>query len=627
MASSYSYTVSQSSATAAAPLEKYRVRIRDVMYETLRSSAALAYVCARSIDAINSQHSFFDSHEFMSELPGWFSRLNKHCQDLEFAQTNVGRDLRFLVRDPATLHVIDTIERSTDGFDLTKPHSMNPQIDNKIAMVHKEATSHLATSTAYQQNQSREANLAVIHKTVTSSQATRPVLPQQTPTPNTAMNRSQSQALVAPRQAENAYLLPNKSLSPAAATFAVSTVERTGGPAFEQKTATPSQDYRANGQLQNLSFSPSFTPSRRPDETRLSYSISGIQQPKSSVKRVEEVDVLRGNRYSIRDEPGRETEYNSPVEGFIQTLDERNAKVSQQLSNMPSTYLRVTKEYTGESYIIKGRIVSPDGSRTKSVRQSVRGGSTEKLQLGYSPIKQDTHPRIQRPTVEDYTLQKSFPGSSSDIRQLNQTVVDHSPNRQPPARVNQPNTDQVNKQLFPEDLNRSQSKDPKADRYNQPTYVYQPEHQDIKPYVQSSYRQVQPADQNFTMTTQTTKVSSKQTHGVTPTTVTPVNMTETTTTRQQSITSLTKNVTIHIPAQSPTPPLPIYVPKFKPTRSVAALPASEPIFKKKEKTIETLDDAHSALKKLDSEMIDISSLEDDSRLISRRHPTIRHQLI
>ena len=48
----------------------------------------------------------------------------------------MGRDFRFLIKDQRPLQVIDTIDRVSPDFDLTKPVSMDRPVDNRIDMTY-----------------------------------------------------------------------------------------------------------------------------------------------------------------------------------------------------------------------------------------------------------------------------------------------------------------------------------------------------------------------------------------------------------------------------------------------------------------------------------------------------------
>ena len=96
----------------------------------------------------------------------------------------------------------------------------------------------------------------------------------------------------------------------------------------------------------------------------------GARTESSSVRKADDV-LVRGNRYTIKNDGMLEAEYMTPVEGDIRLLDETDAKVSQVLTNRVSSYVRVIKEYKGESYILSGRSVGSDGKMTQSLRKTI----------------------------------------------------------------------------------------------------------------------------------------------------------------------------------------------------------------------------------------------------------------
>ena len=577
----------QADHTKETQLDKYRVRVRDLLYETLRGSSALSYLCARGIESINRDDPYFRSNEFISQVSSWFYNLNKDCQELESKQIRVGRDFRFLIKDNASLQVIDTIERSPEGFDLTKPQTMDGPIDKRVHMSYKESTHHLSSKEPYVVSSQREEQLQAIQRILTEAQ-------------------KGTTTTIAPVFTSS---IPSRISLPA--------------PSINQTTS-----YVDRPSLELLNSSRSMTP------TRLSYTPSPTLTPHSGLKRVEDV-IMREGRYSIRGEPGLETEYNSPEEGRIELLDESQARVSRILSSQPSTYLRVTKAYKGEVYIIKGRRVYPDGSKTKSVRQSIRGspGSVQMSGEQKAPSQPERQGRYTNPTLigtypakqngEKSPFQEEYPNNNRNTTSYGLESA-KSPERGS-REAGEATSNGVNKQLFQE-YNKSSGLANISSRYGVDRHELSPSKENIPVYRGSMYSEANRSSEQSPISKmeQSGLLESRYIEVEDQEKAKPVNP-GTSVTRQSSGTpgevSRQDLKTLH---RHPEPAIrkeaiqpvevkkerPKYVAKFKEKRQVQVLQAEQQATAPKQ--VKTIEDAIDELTDYEEATVDLEPLDDDT---------------
>lgn len=147
-------------------------------------------------------------------------------------------------------------------------------------------------------------------------------------------------------------------------------------------------------------------PQHQPGHHTFKYDPNKTYQNWSEVKHLKDVKIHEGtHNYTILDEKDPiETEYITPVEGAVPRIDESNARVSNQISSRVSSYIRVTKEYKGESYIIRGRTITPDGTRTRPVIQHEQLNSRPTFPYPESSL---TYSQLGEPNAQ--SAQKSAP--------------------------------------------------------------------------------------------------------------------------------------------------------------------------------------------------------------------------
>lgn len=439
-------------------LEKYRIRIRDVLYETLRTSSALAYVSTRAIENINSRNPYYSSPEFLGELPNWFSTLNSDCQNLHHSQTRVGRDLRFLLSDKDSLKIIDKIE--TAEIELEKPHTLDPPITDRIDVVHKDLTGQMGEPyKQYKPSGNRQEKMDDIRSVL--------------------LNPSSGAVPVASSQSGNIFVTDTQT--PAKPVPGRETAGFGGASAKAPGTQTPSHLEIKNFSNPNSMFKSGLEYSPSPSKRSMAYSdVMRMSTSSSAIKRQHEVKMHDTHRYSIIGE-SEVLDYQSPVEGHIDLLDESRAKLSHEISNMPSTYVRVIKEYKGESYIVKGRYINPDGSGSKSIRHTISSASPrpspERSSSYVNGSFKKEEPKIYRgslnpetsyeKTIMETSLKKTYPPADNESRQAIQKT-------QPSSQV--PSTAYPTSQPFPTSQASSQKpvssqpppSPPKATRPSEP---------------------------------------------------------------------------------------------------------------------------------------------------------------
>ena len=366
--------------------EKYKPRIRDVMLENLRSSAALAHVCAKAIDSIDSSHPQYQSREFTEKLPGWFYTLGGDSDGLQTSQNILGRDLRFLIIDPRSLEVLDSIKAAPADFDLTKPQTIREPIERHTTITHRAASDHLKhspypDSAGYHQKQ----------------EAIRDAVVKLPPNSNKS-NEQQISEVIQNGYIQNSSIIEPKEIKPENKTqpgLAQSTHPFLRSPYYQDYIKRDSiknvpNDSESNGQIVRTkrSVSPFRIEPTRVDNSSLSIqsnyplssSVYGIadtpryeRQPRessSTIKRSSDV-IVNGGNYSNRREGSSVRKLEVPVEGRIERLDEKVAVPYKMVGKKPSTYVRVTKEYKGESYILTGRAIGQDGKEIPPVRETI----------------------------------------------------------------------------------------------------------------------------------------------------------------------------------------------------------------------------------------------------------------
>lgn len=325
-------------------------------------------------------------------------------------------------------------------------------------------------------------------------------------------------------------------------------------------------------------------------------------------------DVLVQERglYSIKNREGFSAKYNSPDEGFVQTLNEQGAIVTERLTTTPSSYIRVIKEYKGEEYILKGsKPLREDGSRSPTpVRFSVASRSRSpntRSSMGYTQVTRTDQAGNNSTTPHTSAINKDL--FKDDQRQDKPQVV--VSNFDPADNRSSQNTTRTTYQ--PGTQNSPSLNQPS------PTHTASFKNSSPPPQQQPSY---QPSTTSYQQTTTTTtyQPSSAAKYQPTPS-QTPASYQPSTTT---TVTSKPQSNSIWQPQQRlhqprslpPLPDDPSYLGSSSTTSTANPLSASDA-----RAMVTPLSSSDKPLK------IDISSLSDDGSLpsLTNRLHTLRSQ--
>ena len=435
--------------------DKYLPRTRDALYEVLRSSAALAYLSAKALDALPANSPLFNDPGLKQQVPEWFGKLNQDHQWLVSAQCAMGRDLRRLLTNETQLRVIDIIEHNSENFDLRRPESMIVPIERRTELTYMATTQYLPSS-PYNHKASQYEKLTAIEQSVLQQ----PKIERRSPDSPFSIQLHQQPFIQNQNdQRQNNYepASPNQRLEtvqyraspvPQSPVIRRDELEDSKHPFLKSpqylerlKDHDPTFEQRNVPQQYQDRQTPS--PSRRDDyglstsryiemqQSSAKNSISPLRiTENSSIKRQEQV-MMQGNRYSvIGDGSLSDRYYESPVEGKVQKLDESNAVVSKAISSMPSSYVRVIKEYKGEEYILTGKVIGPDGRESLAMRETVlRGSQSPGREISYrvvpSPRNPGLTPDMQQSQIT-YRIDDSSIYQLSDAKVSKQLFVDQA---------------------------------------------------------------------------------------------------------------------------------------------------------------------------------------------------------
>jgi hypothetical protein len=315
---------------------------RDVLFEILRGSSALAYLSGSALEQNIEPDVILNRKLGKDGIQNWMRDFQTHMNELRRAQVLVSRDLNILFDQPKEHEILKLLSSYDHDFQDIK--SVRKASQQNIYATYTTTQKHMPTPGQNSAQGNNPSQLESIRQSLAyrNQGADKPIY-----TPLYTTEATYSRTNVQP----SSIVHPPSTVQP-------STVQ----PSIVQpSTVQPSS-------LQPSRVQPSTIHVLNPD----SMDSGPVVTP------AKDVLIQESRHYRIKNQAGFSAQYMSPDEGFVQTLNEENAVISDRLTTTPSSYIRVIKEYKGEEYILKGsKLMRQDGnSRSPTpIRHSIMNRS------------------------------------------------------------------------------------------------------------------------------------------------------------------------------------------------------------------------------------------------------------